>query len=279
MTASTLLGPRPFLKQVNLGIPHAYGMLFGPPSNGSATNDILAVWTDDLEVAGTVSVASGGGRVTIPTTSSLGTPGSLTVSSASPASLPLSGAPTYLSVPVGSSVSVGPSHPFGGNLALASGGATATASSRRSQENAPSDVIRGTATAANGGALGTTPAWAPSPSDRSPWIAVHLQSPHPVDRVIVSTSTIGSVQPGLRGYSVQVKAAGGWKTVATVRSQFFDRMALFTFPSVADTSAVRIAVGSIDYGDLAGGAIPYYWNLQKGFFNVPTVYSVEVYGP
>jgi hypothetical protein len=279
MTASTLLGTRPFIKQVNLGIPHAYGMLFGPPSNGSATNDILAVWTDDLEVAGTVSVASGSGRVTISTTSSLGAPGSLTVSPDSPASLVLSGAPTYLSMPVGSSVSVGPSRSFGENFALTSEGATATASSHRSQENAPSDVIRGTATAADGGALSTTPAWAPRPSDRSPWIAVHLKSPHAVNRVIVSTSTIGSVQPGLRGYSVQVDAASGWTTVATVNDQFFDRMALFTFPSVAEASAVRIAVDSIDYGDLAGGAIPYYWNLQKGFFNVPTVYSVEVYGP
>ncbi len=279
MTVSSLLGSRPFIKQVDLGIPHAYGMLFGPPSNGSATDDVLAVWTDDLEVPGTVSVAPGSGRVTIPTISSLGAPASLTVSPGSPAPLLLSGAPTYLTVPAGSSVSVGPSPPFGPNLALASEGVTATASSSRSRENAASDVIRGTATAADGGALGTTPAWAPDAGDRSPWIAVHLKSPQTVNRVIVSTSTIGSVQPGLRGYSVQVDTAGGWTTVATVKDQFFDRMELFSFPSVAGASAVRIAVDSIDYGDLAGGAIPYYWNLQKGFFNVPTVYSVEVYGP
>ncbi len=279
MTASTLLGTRPFIKQVDLGIPHAYGMLFGPPSNGTTTTDILAVWTDDLAVTGTVSVAPGSGRTTIPTTSSLGASGSLTVSPASPGSLLLSGAPTYLTVPAGSSVSVGPSESFGENLALASEGATATASSSRSEENAPGDVIRGTATAADGGALGTTSAWAAGPGDRSPWIAVHLKSPHTVNRVIVSTSTIGSVQPGLRGYSVQVEAANRWTTVATVKDQFFDRMALFSFPGVANVSAVRIAVDSIDYGDLAGGAIPYYWNLKKGFFNMPTVYSVEVYGP
>jgi hypothetical protein len=279
MTASTLLGARPFIRQVDLGIPHAYGMLFGPASNGSAANDELAVWTDDLDVAGAVSVAPGSGPLTIPTASSLGAPGSLTVTPASPAPLLLSGAPTYLAVPAGSSVSVGPSQSFGRNLALASEGAKATASSSRSKENAPGDVIRGTASAADAGALGTTRAWAPSPGDGSPWIAVHLKSPRTVNRVIVSTSSIGSGLPGLRGYSVQVETADGWTTVATVKNQFFDRMALFTFPSIADASAVRISVDSIDYGDLAGGALPYNWYVQKGYFNVPAVYSVEVYGP
>jgi hypothetical protein len=279
MTVSNLLGDRPFVKQVDLGIPHAYGMLFGPPSNGGTANQVLAVWSDDLDVTGTVSVVSGPGHITIPTTSAQGVPGSVTLSPSSRTQLQLSGAPTYLTVPAGSTISVGPSTPFGNNLALASSGATATASSDQSKENSAGDVIQGNASAADGDGLDSTPVWAPSQNDRSPWIAVHLSQPHTVDRVLVSTSSIGSVLPGLRGYSVQLDEGGRWTTVASVDDQFFDRMKLFTFASAGDVSAIRLAVRSIDYGSIAGGEVPYFWNLQKTPYDFPTVYSVEAYGP
>ena len=277
MTVSTLLGHRPFLRQVDLGIPHAYGMLFGPRSTSGAANDVLAVWTDDLDVEGTVSVASGPGHITVATTSAQGAPGSLTLSPT--ARLPLSGAPTYLTIPAGSTVSVGPSVPFGRNLALAASGATATASSSQSAENAASDVIRGSATADNGLGLSSTPVWAAGPDDRSPRITVHLKAPRTIDRVLVSTSTIGSVLPGLRAYSVQLDVAGRWTTVASVDNQYFNRMMLFTFPAVADVSALRIAIRSVDYGSIVGGAVPYFWDPGTTSYDFPTVYSLEAYGP
>ncbi|MHB1844988.1 MAG: discoidin domain-containing protein [Deltaproteobacteria bacterium] len=277
MTVSNVLKTRPFLRQVSLGIPHAYGMLFGPPANGSATNDVLAVWTDDLSVAGEVSLSGGSGSVTIPTTGSLGQPGSLTVSPSTPAPLELSGAPTYLSVPAGDTLSVGPAESFGTNFALASTGATASASSSQGGANAASAVIQGSANAQNAQGLGGTPAWAATQGDSSPWIAVHFPSPETIDRVLVSTSSLGSVLPGLRDYTVELDEGGSWTTAATVTNEFFSRMKLVSFPTATNVTAVEIVPTALDYNDNVGGLPPPYW--PQSFPNYPVVYSVEAYGP
>jgi len=276
MTVSNVLKTRPFLRQVSLGIPHAYGMLFGPPANGSATNDILAVWTDDLSVAGEVSLAGGSGSVTIPTTGSLGQPGSLTVSPSTPAPLELSGAPTYLSVPAGDTLSVGPAESFGTNFALASSGATASASSSQGGANAPSAVIQGTANAENNGGLGSTPAWVSNQGDTSPWVEVSFPSPETIDRVLVSTSSLGSTVPGLRDYTVELDEGGSWTTAASVTNEFFSRMKLVSFPPATNVTAVKIVPTAYDYNDNVGGLPPIYWGPTGP--NYAVVYSVEAYG-
>ncbi|MGH9104653.1 MAG: discoidin domain-containing protein, partial [Acidimicrobiales bacterium] len=277
MTVSNLLGDRPFVEQVDLGIPHAYGMLFGPPADGSASNDILAVWTDDLDVAGQVSLTSGPGTATLTTTGSLGEPGSLTVSASSPAPVQLSGAPLYLAVPSGDTISVGPAESFGPDLALASAGATAAASSSQGGDNGAADVIRGAADADNGGGIGSTPAWASQPGDPSPWLEVNLASPETVDRVVVSTSSLASVLPGLRDYSVQVETGGAWTTVGAVSNEFFERMEELSFPPIAGVSAVKVEPTGLDYNSQLGGLRPYYWG--PGFPAYAVIYSLEVYAP
>jgi hypothetical protein len=277
MTVSNLLKTRPFIRQVSLGIPHAYGMLFGPPANGSATDDILAVWTDDLSVAGEVSLAAGSGSVTIPTTGSLGQPGSLTVSPSTPAPLELSGAPTYLAVPAGDTLSVGPQESFGANLALASSGATASASSSQGGANSPSAVIQGTANAEDAQGLGGTPAWAANQGDTSPWIEVNFASPETIDRVVVATSSLGSVLPGLRDYVVELDEGGTWTTAASVTNEFFSRMKLISFPTATNVTAVKIVPTALDYNDNVGGLPPNYW--PSNFPDYPVIYSVEAYGP
>jgi len=56
-------------------------------------------------------------------------------------------------------------------------------------------------------------------------------------------------------------------------------MMLFTFPDVADVSALRIAIRSVDYGSIVGGAVPYFWDPGTTSYDFPTVYSLEAYGP
>ena len=277
MTVSNLLGDRPFISQVNLGIPHAYGMLFGPPADGSATNEILAVWTDDLQVLGKVSLTSGTGSVTIATTGALGASGSLTVSASSPAPIELSGAPLYLSVPAGDTISVGPAESFGPNMALASAGASASASSSQLGDNTPSAVIQGNAGAENGGGIGSTPAWASQQGDSSPWVQVSLPSAETVDRVIVSTSSVASVLPGLRDYSIELYAGGAWTTAASVSNEFFARMEELSFPAVQGVTAIKVLPTALDLNSQLGGLAPYCWGPSWPDYAV--VYSVEAYTP
>ena len=270
MTVSNLLGDRPFIRQVSLGIPHAYGMLFGPPSNGSATNDILAVWTDDLDVQGQVTLSSGSGNVTITTTGSLGEPGSLTVSPSAPTPIALSGAPTYLSVPAGDTISVGPAESYGPNLALASSGATASASSTQAGWSGPSAVISGSAN-------GSISPWTSEEGDNAPWVQVNLPSPETIDRVIVSTSSIGSTMPGLRDYTVELDENGTWTTVGTVTNEFFNRMEQLSFPPATSVTGIKVLVTALDYNSELGGLPPDYWPSNQG--QTAVVYSVEAYAP
>jgi hypothetical protein len=198
-------------------------------------------------------VTAGSGSVQVATTGSLGTPGTITVSASSPAPIELSGAPTYLKVPAGDAISVGPAESFGPDLALASAGATATASSSQGGDNRARDVIRGTADAENGQGINSTPAWASKQGDASPWIQVNLPRAESIDRVIVSTSSLGSVLPGLRDYSVNLYANGTSSAVANVSNEFFARMEEVGFPAVSDVRAVKISVSALDLNSELGG--------------------------
>ncbi|MGH9105826.1 MAG: discoidin domain-containing protein [Acidimicrobiales bacterium] len=277
MTVSHLLADRPFLRQVDIGIPHAYGMLFGPPSRGKATGDILALWTDDLDVPAEVSLLSGPGSVTVPTTGSLGEPGSLSLSKTAPTRVELSGAPLYLSLPAGVSVSVGAPESYGPNLALASEGARAVASSSQGGDNSPSAVIQGNSGADNGGSIGSTPAWASEQGKHYPWVQVNFSRPVTVDRVIVSTSSVGSVLPGLRDYAVRVDAGGKWATVGKVENEYFNRMEEVSFAPRRQVTAIRVVTKALTFNSAVGGLAPYFWSSR--FPDYAVVYSVEAYAP
>ncbi|HXW33534.1 MAG TPA: discoidin domain-containing protein, partial [Acidimicrobiales bacterium] len=267
MTASQLLGKRPYLGSVTTGIPHVYAELFG--SSEGSSNDELVLWTDDVaSISADVTLASGTGPATIATTDVLGSPGTLQVSNGTDTPLTITAAPIYLSVPTGDTLGVGPAETFGPNLALASAGATASASSTASGSS-PDNVIQGTSDATNGG-------WDPEAGDSSPTITVDLNGSPTIDRIVVAGSSIASVLPGLRNYTVQVLSDGNWTTVAQETNEFFDRAELFSFPPTS-ASAIRVEVTAIDYSGQAGGLQPWYWT--PGFPTTAPIYSVEAYAP
>jgi hypothetical protein len=268
MTVAHALGGRPSLGAVNTRIPHAYAQLFGPAA-GTST-DVLALWTDDVSIPADVTLSAGTGPATVPTTDVLGATGSLSVSTGVGTPLELSGAPIYLTVPAGDTLAVQGAESFGANLALTSAGATATATSATSGHPA-SDVIQGSAEGWSGG-------WVPSSTDTSPTVTVNLPNNPLIDRIVVSGSSIASVQPGLRSYTVQVDEGGTWTTVATETNAFFERMLLFGFSAV-HASAIRVQVTAVDYSGQAGGLQPWFWNPSQGFPMTAPVYSVEAYAP
>ena len=49
--------------------------------------------------------------------------------------------------------------------------------------------------------------------------------------MVVSTSSIGSVLPGLRDYTVQLDENGSWTTVGSVTDEYFNRMEELSFPT------------------------------------------------
>lgn len=276
MTVSRVLAGRRFLRRVKVPVPHAYGMLFGPRTGATERSDVLALWTDDLAVPASLTVA-GRRRLRVHETAALGATTTLTVKRGSPAPIELSGSPVYLRVPAGEHLSVSPTEAFPTDLALARTGASAVASSSASEENAPGAVLSGNASADGGGTLASTPAWASrTPARARQWIAIRWARPAAVDRVVVTTSSIASILPGLRSYAVLLRRGGRWRRVASVHNEFFDRSELVHFPAVHGVTGVRIDVEAIDYGDLVGGARPFFWSKQPA---PAVVYSVAVYSP
>ncbi|HXX89182.1 MAG TPA: IPT/TIG domain-containing protein, partial [Acidimicrobiales bacterium] len=275
-TAANVLGQRPYLGPVTTGIPHTYGMLFG--SAPGTSNDVEALWSDDLTVPAQLTLSQGSGTAAIPVTGVLGQSGTLSVSAGVQTPVTLSGAPQYLTVPAGDAVTVSAPEPFGPDLATASG-VTTTASSNAS---AASLVVR--TSTSNGTSVPDASndeganygGWSAAGGDATPSVTVNFPAPQSVDRVVVSTTSLGSVLAGLRNYQVQLDEGGTWTTVATQSDQLQQRMAAFSFPT-ATASGVRIAVGASDFGSEAGGLAPWYWS--SSFPQQASVYSVEAYAP
>ena len=277
MTVSNVLGGRHFIAMVPTGIPHTYAMEFGP--SATSTSSIVAIWTDDLSTTADVSLTTG--SATLSVTGTLGQASSLSVASGTQTQLGVSGSPQYISVPSGSTLTINAPESFGADVALGAG-TTASASSVKSGKSA-SDSIRSTtditgatepnATSERGNDYG---GWIANASDSSPTVAVTFPAPQSVDRVLVSTASLGSVMPGLRDYKVQLDEGGTWTTVASVTNEFFSRMELLSFPSVTATG-VQVTISSINAGGAAGGEEPWFWN--SNFLNEGAVYSVEAYGP
>jgi hypothetical protein len=104
-----------------------------------------------------------------------------------------------------------------------------------------------------------------------------LKSPQTIDRVFVSSLSIGSSLTGLRNYLVQVNNGNGtFTTVATITNEFYNRNDLISFPAQT-ASQIRITNMEINYSGYGDGLPPVFWNST---FNVLTpIYDIEAYGP
>ena len=299
MTLRTQTGGRPFLGLLATGVPHAYAAFYGPnpaasASSGAASaSDTLAVWTDDLQLRArvtlTATVPGGGASGSVPAMLSLTDEFGLTSSIAAPggvAPIPLDGSVRYLAIPPGVGVTLTTEEGFGPDLALASNGARATASSA-APHNPASAALDGVSDAAGGGDWPGLSAWASGVGDATPTLTIMLGQPRRVDRVLLSSHSIGSVVPGLRNYDVEVQTPGGpWATVARVRDEFYWRRRLVMF-SAREVSALRVVCLGVNYGSLAGGLKPWFWptdqasmvNAAAPWYGPAVIYEVEAYGP
>ena len=196
------IGNRPYPLDALDGIPQTYQADFGPAAGGQTR--LATVWSDGLDVTGAVTlVAPGGGSIPVTVTSQYGNATSVSVTSGTAYSLPLSDQVTYISYPVGDTIAIGPTQGYGTNLATQSDGATATATS-----GSPSYAI-------NGEPVG---GWSSTKGDATPSLTVKLAGTPTINRIVVDTQSVGSTATGVRDYTVSVDEPGsGWTTVSTVR--------------------------------------------------------------
>jgi hypothetical protein len=260
MVVSNQTGDRPYESTVATGIPHTYAADFGPAPGGSSR--LLAVWSDGLATTGVLQIGGPGGSTPVTMVDEYGGRASAALTADRPYALPISGQVTYIIYPMGDSVSVRAPIPYGTDLAVASGGAKASASS-------------GDASAAITGSV-TGPGWSSTPGDDIPALTVTLPRPASVDHVMLDTQSPGSTATGLRDYTVSVRRPGGdWVVVRNVVGQFAAHIEdVVISPQVV--TAVKITVTRINYGGYASGGIPSFWPLDQT--GVAFVHSFEIYG-
>lgn len=246
MTSSDLLVGRSFVSMADTGVPDVYEADFSA-AGGSA---LSAVWSDDMLADEEVSLVDPGHKTAVVTVESqYGATRRVQVETGRPYRLSISGEVTYLLYPSGTKISVRPAEPYGPNLALASQGATASASSGDA------------ALALSGDQSGA--GWESAPGDEHPWFTVHLASPHVVDRIMIDTQSVGSTATGLRDFTVSIELPGGtWAQVASVHNEFADHEIEIAFPR-RSVAAVRVEVGEINYGGYLGGGIPGFWSASE----------------
>ncbi len=264
METSNQIAARPFVSTPATGIPQTYEATFGP--DASQNNQLAAVWSDGLTTTGSVSVtAPGGGSVPVTVTDEYGNATSVSVTSGSDYSLPISDQVTYLSYPVGDTLSVSPPQPYGTDLA-------ATTPSNPSSATASS----GNASAAIAGTT-TGQGWNSGFGDSDPSLTVTLAGPATVNRVVVDTQSVGSTATSVRNYVISVdEPSSGWTDVATVTGQFRTHELQSVFAPVVAT-AVRITVSEVNFGGYYGGAIPPFWTSGFGI-GTAELHALQVYG-
>jgi hypothetical protein len=260
MTASAEMAGRPYQSMPSTGIPQTYQADFGPESGGST--QLAVVWSDGLDVTGAVTVtAPGGGQIPVTVLDQYGNATTTDVTSGQAYSLPLSEQLSYVEVPVGDTLSIGPTETYGTDLATTADGATATASS-------------GTAVNAMGPASGV--GWTSASGDSTPSLTINLAGTPTINRVVVDTQSMGSTAPGLRDYTVSADEPGtGWTTVATETGEYRDHEEQLTFSPV-QASAIRLQITEVNFGGYYGGGIPPWWSptqIAPAFLR-----TIEVYG-
>ena len=271
MTTSSQLRGRPFLEEVALGAPSTYALRFGPRSGDAGSGELLAAWTDGVDVPAMLTADLPGTMVQ--RTEELGSSGALTLDG--PSSLTLRSAPVFLAVQGAGRLGLAPRESYNVNLALASQGATAVATSSRYGNTADKAIDGINGAGLGGGDLPGLPVWTSGAGDADPTLTVHLHQVSPLDRVVVATHSIGSTVPGLRDYDVDVRASADaeWTTVGQVRGQFSVRQHTVSFPSQT-VSDIRVRVEGVNHsGYLEGGAPPTWWPIEDGAPFGPAVVS------
>jgi len=284
MTASRMVNDRPLLEVVATSAPEVHLLEFGPTPGGS--HDLYALWASGMSVPmDIVPPAKQHDEVTVAVTGELGRPSTLTVRPDAFTPVVAGAAVQYLSVPEGAGLCLAPAQSWGANLALASAGATASASPIRPGEadRSASAAIAGTDDADNAG--GGAPGWSSGllSSDPDPSLGITFASPRRIDRVVVVGSSHDSVFAGLRDFSVSADVGDRWREVGSVTNLFFDRSAVVAFAPVT-ASAIRLIVTALDYGGTAGGLPPAYWGDDRPSADFLTmefafVYALQAYAP
>ena len=262
MTTSGALTGRPYLSMPSTGIPQAYQANFGAPTAG--TTSLSAVWSDGLPVTSTVTLTKpGGGTDPITVTSQYGNTKTVQVTSGSAYSLPLSDQVSFLTYPVGDTLTVGPTEAFSTNLSSSTAGATATATS-----GGASGIIKGLP-------VGYGQGWMSASGDSTPSVTITLAAASTLDRIIVDTQSVGSTASSIRDYTLSANEPGvGWVTIATTTKQYANHEALFTFAPLVAT-ALRLDISKINFGGYYGGAIPPFWPSSLGTYAF--VHTIEAY--
>ena len=279
MAARTELQGRAFGQWVPTSTPHVLVARYGPRDGG--TDSVLVAWSDDAAVP--MVLKGGGGKADL--TDQYGRSRTLAVGN-NGTLMTLTGSVQYLSVPAGSDLALSPLETWGPDVALASAGATATATSHNPL-NLEVKAIDGEGAANGQGDFRSSSAWASAPGDAEPALTVTLSGRTALDRVVYATGGLGSVQSGIRDTDVDVLVSDGtWQRVGQVRNAFAQRTSTVTFP-VVTASAVRLTVRSVNLGGYNGGAAPWFWptdtsSLSDGtqpWYGPAIVREIEAYGP
>jgi hypothetical protein len=266
MAAAGQLEDRPYLSMPSSGIPSTYEARFGP-APGHATG-LTAVWSDGLATTAEIRLTSDDtSPVPLTVIDEWGGATRMQLQPGRSYALPVSSLVTYLTYPAGDQLNIGPTEPYGPDLAASVAGGHAKASSGPAAA-AISQSITGGAAAGTG--------WSSDPGNKSPVLSVNLGGEPTVNRVLVDTQSVGSTATGLRTYTVSLQAPDGhWSVVARVAAQYRNHQQQLDFPAQR-ARAVRITVAAINYGGYDGGGIPSFWaSNQPG---VAFVHAIEIYG-
>jgi hypothetical protein len=222
--------------------PRLYKGIFLSRFDGGA-GDVVVAWTFDFPYTLKLRIPKFEGAYNM-----MGEPVPVRVAPHAVYSMSISGEPIYIHLATGGEIRV-LNHPFGTNLALASQGAVATASS--------SDAKHPPSYANDGlwqlwdkapGLPGRT-AWQsaiPNPSAKRPdWLEIRFPSPKRIDRII-ALCYLPAVNASPRDYQFQILTHGKWRTVQNVRKANGWSM-MSTFPP-ANASAIRFVISRINDG-------------------------------
>ena len=273
-TYRSQLGAMVFDSWAATGVPHTYAARYTDPASGAVT---VAVWAADFAVE-VVPTLDGDGSLTV--VDEYG--GQRSLAAGEP--LTLTGEVQYLLVPAGEQLALAPAEPFGANLAAAAGGATAVASSTYVCDDGPEPaaalVLDEIADAADlGNNCDGMSVWVPADDDQRPTITITLPAAVEVDRVFLAGKGLGSIETGVRSFTVEVAGADGiFRRVGAVEGAYFARANLVSFAPTT-VSAIRISDLTVNYTGYGNvdGELPAFWNDE--YRGLGGIYTIEAYGP
>ncbi len=267
---------RPFVAWLPTGTPHTYAAEFGP-TTGNPGN-IVVTWSDDINV-NVVPSLSGGGSLSV--TDEFGQVSSINSGS----NLVLTGSVQYISVPSSSSLSLTPSQPFSPNLISSAKGTTAIASSSWNCGTfslTPERAIDGISDIQGHGNIcdtSTSTLWVGGNGDPSPTLTFTLPSAQTINRIYVSSQGLGSVEVGLRDYTISFDTgSGSFGNQINVSGQYFAHNNLINMPIPLSVKRIQISNMDINYSGYGDGLPPVFWTSTFSQ-STPTIYEVEAYGP